>query len=69
MHEWTDIANSRIALLLKSSTILLYFTNTKPWDMCKTQKNNNEEHLKAIKGKTEAAYQNMSALVGKKTSL
>ena len=29
-------------------------------------KNNNEEHLKAVKGKTEAAYQNMMALVGNK---
>ena len=27
-------------------------------------KNNNDDHLKAIRGKTEAAYQNMMALVG-----
>ena len=26
--------------------------------------NNNEDHIKAVKGKTEAAYQNMMALVG-----
>ena len=30
-------------------------------------KNNNEEHIKSIRGKSEAAYQNMMALTGNST--